>query len=166
MPVRDQPSVLSVCVPKVWEKPNRPGCVVSADTTRRAIELLRMLRFDLLLVGLRTPSAAPPWNFVQRARLCWPGQKWMLVGPHDLSTRDEITARSLGATGVIAGHVDWESIAQVARGIRERELARRQLLPDIAPRKGPRVTIDAGAARAALPGNSQRNRSVRNLHLS
>jgi hypothetical protein len=139
----ERPSVLGVGLQEAHQTPaDLPVELTQADCTRRAIEMLRVMRFDLLLVALR--SSSPPWNFVQAARRCWPGQKWMLVGPDDVSDRDEITARSLGATSVLAGDLDWDAIAQIAGAIRERELAERQFISTSAtPRDGPRVQIDA-----------------------
>jgi CheY-like chemotaxis protein len=68
-------------------------CTV-ADSARSAIELLRMLRFDLVLTADHLPDM-PVWQFVSRMRAAWPWQKWALVSSH-LTEFDEVTARTLG----------------------------------------------------------------------
>ncbi len=145
----ERPSVLGVGLEEAHQTPaDLPVELTQADCTRRAIEMLRVMRFDLLLVALR--SSSPPWNFVQAARRCSPGQKWMLVGPDHVSDRDEITARSLGATSVLAGDLDWDAIAQIACGIRDRELTRRiPVSSGVSSRDDLRVQMDEGAARSA-----------------
>ncbi|MCC6421871.1 MAG: hypothetical protein IT447_00150 [Phycisphaerales bacterium] len=62
---------------------------------RRAIELMRMMRFDLTLVHDQSPNESP-WAFIRRMRQGWPRQRWALVAPH-LDEAREIQARSLAA---------------------------------------------------------------------
>ena len=64
------------------------ACTV-AETARSAIELLRMLRFDLVVTADHLPDM-PVFQFVKRMRAAWPWQKWALVS-NRLTIQDEIT---------------------------------------------------------------------------
>jgi hypothetical protein len=68
----------------------------AADGAMRAIELLRMMRFDLALVRSQWEGDSP-WIFLHRMRQGWPKLRWALVADH-LEADQEIQARSLGAS--------------------------------------------------------------------
>ena len=143
MTMLNEPSILAVCLPEASRKPEYPECVVMPDSTRRAIELLRMLRFDLLLVGLGD-SAAQPWNFLRQVRACWPSQKWLLAGAGGLSDDDEVTARTLGATQILQDQIDWDSIRNLAATLRQRREASNRLVAEMGARDAPsRVRIES-----------------------
>jgi CheY-like chemotaxis protein len=91
----DQVTILGVCV----DEPEKVGrteglnfCAVRSG--RRAIDMLRMLSFDLVLVGMRIPDLGT-WDFVRRLRTGWAWQKWALVGGA-ITEQQEITARMFG----------------------------------------------------------------------
>jgi CheY-like chemotaxis protein len=91
------------------------GCTPSffhADSGKKALELLRMLRFDLLVTGDRLPDM-PVGQLIRRVRVAWPWQKWAMVGSV-LTAQDEIAARSLGAMAVFDAPPDWDAIGSLA----------------------------------------------------
>ena len=100
-----------------------PHSCTSADSARGAIELLRMLRFDLVVTSDRLPDM-PVWQFVSRIRAVWPWQKWALVSSR-LTEQDEITARTLGVMQIIEGAVDWDAVAYLAETLHEQSGMRR-----------------------------------------
>ena len=83
-----------------------------ADSGKKALELMRMLRFDLLVTGDRLPDM-PVGHLIRRVRAAWPWQKWAMVGA-SITTQDEIVARTLGALAVFDAPPDWESIGSLA----------------------------------------------------
>jgi DNA-binding response OmpR family regulator len=92
--------------------------LITADTGGRAIELLRMLKFDLIVIGQKLTDM-PVWNLVQRIRMTMPGQKWAFVG-RDIDQREEVMARSLGVVGVFDAESDWNELLLVADRIHRR----------------------------------------------
>src|ERR1700753_2280162 len=95
----EQFAVLGVCV----DDPARIGRVEGLNYTavrsgRRAIDMLRMLSFDLVVVGMRIPDIAT-WDFVRRVRTGWAWQKWALVGGA-ITEQQEITARMFGSVKI------------------------------------------------------------------
>ena len=94
----------------------------TADSARSAIELLRMLRFDLVITADRLPDM-PVFQFVKRMRAGWPWQKWALVSSR-LTNQDEITARTLGVMRIIEGAVDWDAVGHLAGTLHEQAESR------------------------------------------
>ena len=92
--------------------------LMTADTGGRAIELLRMLKFDLVVIGQQLADM-PVWNLVQRMRMAMPGQKWAFVG-REIPPREEVMARSLGVVGVFDADADWSELLHVATRIHQR----------------------------------------------
>lgn len=117
----------------------------SARSARQAIEMLRLLRFDLVVVGLRTPDLSA-WQFVDRMRAGWPGQKWALVAG-TLRTSEELKARSLGALVIFDEPADWWAIGEVARSVAERASVVRKPAP-VELSFGPAVRERAASLRA------------------
>src|SRR3954454_25411112 len=97
------------------------GCNI-ADSARGAIELLRMLRFDLVITADPLPDM-PVFQFVKRMRAGWPWQKWALVSSK-LTDQDEITARTLGVMRIIEGAVDWDAVGHLAGTLHEKAESR------------------------------------------
>lgn len=108
------------------------GCT-HTETARGAIELLRVLRFDLVVTSDQLPDMSA-WRFVQRMRAGWPWQKWTLVS-ESLTDRDEIAARTLGVTSIMEGRPDWDTLCELASAIHlsaetsERSFARANQIP-------------------------------------
>ena len=86
-----------------------------ADSGKKALELLRVLRFDLLVTGDHLPDMSVS-QLVRRVRTAWPWQKWALVGSQ-ITVEDEITARTLGAMAVLDAPPDWQMLAEMADAI-------------------------------------------------
>jgi CheY-like chemotaxis protein len=83
-----------------------------ADSGKKALELLRMLHFDLLVTGDHLPDM-PVSHLIRRIRAAWPWQKWAMVGS-SLTTQDEIVARTLGAVAVFDAPPDWDALGLLA----------------------------------------------------
>lgn len=94
--------------------------LVTADTGVRAIELLRMLKFDLVVIGQQLADM-PVWNLVKRIRMTLPRQKWAFVG-RDIGQREEVMARSMGVVGVFDADADWSELLHVAARIHRRDV--------------------------------------------
>jgi len=71
-----------------------------ASSGREAFELLRVLRFDLLVVSPDLPDMSV-WTLVESVKQFWPWQRWALVAPQ---AADEIVKRAgeQGAIGVFS----------------------------------------------------------------
>ncbi len=89
---QERGTVLGVCVtPASFTGQSGALDYRAVDSGRRAIDMLRLVRCDLLLVNLNLPDISI-WNFLRHIKTNWPQQKWALVGS-PLSTDQEITAR-------------------------------------------------------------------------
>lgn len=92
-----------------------PSEVVEAANPELAIDLLRVLKFDLVATeACQDGSEARLISFLQRA---WPGQKWALVADQTTEA-EELTARRHGATAVLDGPEAWRSAMELANRIR------------------------------------------------
>ncbi len=115
----DQVAVLGVCV----EEPAMVGRVegmnfCTVKSGRRAIDMLRMLSFDMVLVGMRIPDISS-WDFVRRVRTGWPWQKWALVGGA-ISEQQEITARMFGATKIYDVMPSSDELFELTNNLRKK----------------------------------------------
>jgi len=115
-------SVLALGLPDAELSDASRACTV-VDSARSAIELLRILRYDLVVTSDQLPDM-PVFQFVRRMRAAWPWQKWALVSSR-LSTQDEITARTLGVMQIIEGAVDWDAVGHLATTLHEQAGNRR-----------------------------------------
>lgn len=88
------------------------------DSARAAIELLRMVDFDLLLVGSDVTDGSP-MDCVKRIRAARPRQRWALVGT-EITDEDEIAARTMGATCVLDAPPSDERLAEILGAPRRR----------------------------------------------
>ena len=115
----DQVTVLGVCV----EEPAMIGRTEGLDfcsvrSGRRAIDMLRMLSFDLVVVGMRIPDIST-WDFVRRVRTGWAWQKWALVGGM-MTEQQEITARMFGSVKIYDVMPSSDEVLQLASNLREK----------------------------------------------
>lgn len=117
MPDQDQASILAVGLGSAVPPEYAESCS-TADSARSAIEMLRMLRFDLVVTADQLPDL-PVWQFVQRMRAVWPWQKWALASS-TLDQRDEIAARTLGVLKILDLPVDWQAVNEMAQAIHHR----------------------------------------------
>jgi len=115
----DQVTVLGLCV----EEPAMVGRTEGLDfcsvrSGRRAIDMLRMLSFDLVIVGMRIPDITT-WDFVRRVRTGWAWQKWALVGGA-MTDQQEITARMFGAVKIYDVMPSSDEVLELASHLREK----------------------------------------------
>ena len=119
----EQVTVLGVCV----DEPAMVGRTERLDfcsvrSGRRAIDMMRMLSFDLVLVGMRLPDINT-WDFVRRVRTGWAWQKWGLVGGGigGLITDDqERTARMFGSVRIYDVMPSSDEVLTLASALREK----------------------------------------------
>lgn len=115
----DQVAILGVCV----EEPAMIGRTeglnfCSVRSGRRAIDMLRMLSFDLVLVGMRIPDIGT-WDFVRRVRTGWAWQKWALVGGA-ISDQQEITARMFGSLKIYDVMPSSDELIELTAALRQK----------------------------------------------
>src|SRR5258708_2767202 len=72
--------------------------ITHVPTGWEAIELLTILRFDLLLLSADVPDMSP-WELADKVRHFWPWQRWALVAPN-ATDADFRLAGERGASGV------------------------------------------------------------------
>jgi hypothetical protein len=104
------PNVLSIGMPA--NQPLDGVAHVPVRHPREVIEMLRVLHFNLLLVG---PNAVDPatWAVLELVHRYWPQLRWVLMPGPKSGDREEIMARSLGATSV---STDPRVIVELAGG--------------------------------------------------
>ncbi|HVT91045.1 MAG TPA: hypothetical protein VHD56_19485 [Tepidisphaeraceae bacterium] len=100
-----------------------------AESARQTIAMMRISHFDLLLAGRKIPDA-PVWSLIGRIRSSWPEQRWVLIA-EDITSAEEIQARSLGALMVIDRSIENDCLDQLAVSLRRRrtEAAERSINP-------------------------------------
>jgi hypothetical protein len=113
-------SVLGICVtPASFTGQSAALDYRAVHSARRAMDMLRLVRFDMLLVNLHLPDVSV-WNFMRHVKTVCPRQKWSLVG--SVLTKDqEIAARMFDVTTVfevapaIDEVCDWKTFSDVIR---------------------------------------------------
>lgn len=118
----EQISVLGICV----EDPARVGrfetlnfCAVRSG--RRAIDMMRMLSFDMVVVGDRLPDTNT-WDFVRRLKTGFAQQKWAYVGGM-ISDEQERTARMFGAIKVYDVMPSSDELIELTAALRRKAAA-------------------------------------------
>lgn len=108
--------MLAVCLPAAPGQ--TPGGLAfhAAATGEQAIAMLRVLRFDFLLVGTTLPDASL-WDWLGRIRLGWPWQKWCLVAG-ELPEDDETRARVMGVCKIFGTVPEGSQLRAVAESLR------------------------------------------------
>jgi CheY-like chemotaxis protein len=125
----EQVTVLGVCVEEPADVEQAVGldyCTVRSG--RRAVDMLRILSFDLTLVGTRIPDINC-WDLIRRIRTGWAWQKWALVAA-DLTQEQEITARAFGSVKIYDVMPAGDEILQLAARLRARATLPIMELPD------------------------------------
>ncbi len=111
--------VIGVCVDEpamVGQSARLDFCTVRSG--RRAIDMLRMLSFDLVVVGMRLPDIST-WDFVRRVRTGWAWQKWALVGGA-ITDQQEVTARMFGSVRIYDVMPSSDELLKLASDMREK----------------------------------------------
>jgi len=112
-------SILAVCVDENTANEISGGAgFLTATSGRQAIDLLRMLKFDLLITGTQLPDMNV-FGFVSRVKTAWPWQKWAMVARH-LNPQDEVVARTLGVVRIFDEEIESEDLFEIARRVQDR----------------------------------------------
>jgi CheY-like chemotaxis protein len=115
----EQVTVLGVCVeepPSVEQAVGLDFCSVRSG--RRAIDMLRILSFDLTLVGMTIPDITT-WDFIRRMRTGWAWQKWALVASQ-ITEQQEITARTFGSIRIFEVMPTGEELLRMGAKLRSK----------------------------------------------
>jgi len=118
----NQVAILGICV----EPPTMVGRSVELNyhavhNGRRAIDMLRMVSFDMLLVGLNLPDMAT-WDFLRHLKAAFPHQKWALVGG-PITEQQEINARMFGCTTMFETTPNSSELLALTARMREQAVA-------------------------------------------
>jgi len=119
----DTIEVLGVCV----DPPRRVGQAErlgfhSVQGGRRAIDMLRMLSYDFMLVGAKLPDMSV-WDFLKHLKRALPHQKWALVAT-GITDQQEINARMFGVTTIFDTTPTTHELLNLVDRLRERAAAR------------------------------------------
>ncbi|HEX4054262.1 MAG TPA: hypothetical protein VHX86_08355 [Tepidisphaeraceae bacterium] len=88
---------------------------------RRAIDMLRMVSFDMMLVGLNLPDMAT-WDFLRHLKTAFPYQKWALVGG-PITEQQEVAARVFGCTTIFDSTPTSSELLTLTARMREQAVA-------------------------------------------
>jgi DNA-binding NarL/FixJ family response regulator len=114
----DQIAVLGVCVdPPAMAGKSAELNYHAVQNGRRAIDMLRMVSFDFLLVGIKVPDM-PVWDFLRHVRTAFPQQKWGLVGG-PITEQQEVTARMFGSTTLFDSTPSTAELLNLTKRLRE-----------------------------------------------
>ena len=97
--------------------------VYTASTLREAIATIRLVCFDLILVGLDDPKL-DVWELMHRVLAAWPHQRWILAA-QEITNEEEVHARSLGALMVLNDVPSEHWLSDFAASLRRRDLSKR-----------------------------------------
>lgn len=119
----DQVAVLGICI-------DAPAATGRADELnfhavhngRRAIDMLRMVSFDVVLVGLRIPDIST-WEFLRHMKTAFPNQKWALVGG-PVTEQQEIKARMFGCSTLFETTPSGSELLQLTARMREQTVTK------------------------------------------
>jgi CheY-like chemotaxis protein len=118
----DQIAVLGICV----DSPMLAG--VSSELNyhavhngRRAIDMLRMVSFEVVLIGTKLPDMAT-WDFLRHMKTAFPNQKWALVGG-PITEQQEVTARMFGCTTLFETTPTGKELMNLTARMREQAVA-------------------------------------------
>ncbi len=115
-------AVLGICVDQPLLVGRTEGLNYhSLHSSRRAIDMLRMLSFDFALVGLKLPDMST-WDFLRHLKTAWPHQKWALVGG-PITEQQEVTARMFGATTLFDTTPSSHELLNLTARLRDRAIA-------------------------------------------
>ena len=139
----DQVAILGICVeaPAMTE-PSKELSYHAAHNGRRAIDMLRMISFDIVLVGLYLPDMSP-WDFLRHLKTALPQQKWALVGG-PITDQQEVTARTFGCTTLFETTPTEKELLQLTARMRQQAVsnALNGKLERAAAAKTPRIHSD------------------------
>lgn len=129
MEQQDKPTLLTVGVAGL-RRQTRLLDIYIASTLREAVATIRLIRFDLLLVGLDNPKL-DVWELMHRVLTAWPYQRWLMVSKR-ITAEEEVQARSLGVLMVLDELPNEDWLAEFAASLRRRDLLKKDYaLPSI-----------------------------------
>jgi hypothetical protein len=94
-----------------------------ANTMRQAMATIRLINFDLVLVGLEDPEL-DVWELMRRVLTAWPRQRWILASSL-VTPQVEVRARSLGALMVLGVLPDELWLEDLIASLRRRDVVQR-----------------------------------------
>lgn len=118
MPEISQPCILSVG--QVPPADHDRASFVHATSGARALELMKLLRFDLVAISPGVNDASIP-QLIRQMRVIAPWQKWVLVGP-GITDPMELASRCNGVLAVIDDVGDWSGIESLASSVSRRQM--------------------------------------------
>jgi len=93
-----------------------------ASTLREAIATIRLVCFDLVLVGLDDPKL-DVWELMHRVLAAWPHQRWIMAA-REITNEEEVQARSMGALMVLSDVPNEYWLVDFAASLRRRDLSK------------------------------------------
>ena len=118
----DQVAVLGICVdPPATTGPSEGLNYHAAHNARRAIDMLRMVSFDMVLVGLNMPDMSA-WDFLRHLKTAFPNQKWAMIGG-PITEKQEVTARMFGCTTLFDTTPTDKELLQLTARMREQAVS-------------------------------------------
>lgn len=121
-----QPTLLAIGVAGMSGQTSKLD-IYTATTIREAIATMRLIYFDLLLVGLDDPTLDVA-ELMHRVLTVRPHQRWVLMA-QQFSTNEEVQARSLGALMVLHGIPSESWLVRYMASLRELDLSRNFVTP-------------------------------------
>jgi CheY-like chemotaxis protein len=118
----DQIAVLGICIdPPATTGPSKELNYHAAHNGRRAIDMLRMVSFDMVLVGLKMPDMSA-WDFLRHLKTAFPIQKWAMVGG-PITEKQEVAARMFGCTTLFDTTPTDKELLQLTARMREQAVS-------------------------------------------
>jgi len=114
-------AVMSICTRAPASSRAAPLVAVSCRTGRRALNLLKTQRFDLLLIGPEIGDL-PLWELLRQIRTSVPALPWVFVEPAP-SDQGQNVARLFKAAAVVAATPSAVQIAGLVSRLREQAAA-------------------------------------------
>ena len=113
-----QPTLLAIGIDGL-PKSSSAIDVYAASTVREVMSTMRLIGFDLVVVGLDDPHL-DVWEAMHRVLTAWPQQRWMLASSQ-VTQEEEILARTLGAAVVLDAVPDESWLVEFATSLRRRD---------------------------------------------
>jgi DNA-binding NtrC family response regulator len=119
----DQVAVLGICIeaPVPTERADELN-YHAVQNGRRAIDMLRMVSFDMVLVGLRIPDIST-WEFLRHMKTAFPNQKWALVGG-PVTEQQEVKARTFGCSTLFETTPTGTELMQLTARMRQQSVSK------------------------------------------
>jgi DNA-binding NarL/FixJ family response regulator len=117
----DHVAVLGICIDAPATGRAEDLNYHAAQNGRRAIDMLRMVSFDVVLVGLKLPDMSA-WDFLVHLKAAFPHQKWALVGG-PVTEQQEVKARMFGCLTIFENTPSSAELLSLTSRTREQTVA-------------------------------------------